>query len=155
MTDLRLVQLSGKTLTLPGSAATELAQKLRGPLLQPADAAYEHLTGKRALDPHRLVLYGESLGAAVAVDLAARRPVGGLIMESAFSSAVEVGREGRPSQGLDQSPALIRRLVETAIEKVQTVEYGRPVEPALDAVTWNDRKSDTAVGDSDETALRY
>jgi hypothetical protein len=58
-----------------------------------ADAAYEHLTGKRALDPHRLVLYGESLGAAVAVDLAARRPVGGLIMESAFSSAVEVGRE--------------------------------------------------------------
>jgi hypothetical protein len=58
-----------------------------------ADAAYEHLTGRRALDPRRLVLYGESLGAAVAVDLAARKPVGGLIMESPFSSAVEVARE--------------------------------------------------------------
>ena len=41
MADLRLVQLSGQTITLPGSAATELAQKLRGPLLQPADADYE------------------------------------------------------------------------------------------------------------------
>jgi fermentation-respiration switch protein FrsA (DUF1100 family) len=58
-----------------------------------ADAAYEHLTGRRALDPRRVVLYGESLGAAVAVDLAARGAVGGLIMESAFSSAVEVARE--------------------------------------------------------------
>lgn len=58
-----------------------------------ADAAYEHLTGKRALDPRRLVLYGESLGSAVAVDLAARKPVGGLIMESGFSSAVDVARE--------------------------------------------------------------
>ncbi len=34
-------------------------------------------------------------------------------------------------------------------------EYGRPVDPALAAVTWNGRKSDTAVGDSDEIALRY
>jgi fermentation-respiration switch protein FrsA (DUF1100 family) len=58
-----------------------------------ADAAYEHLTGARAIEPRRLVLYGESLGAAVAVDLAAREAVGGLIMESAFTSAVEVGRE--------------------------------------------------------------
>jgi hypothetical protein len=38
-------------------------------------------------------VYGESLGAAVAVDLAARKPVGGLVMESAFSSAVDVGQE--------------------------------------------------------------
>jgi len=58
-----------------------------------ADAAYAHLTGGRALDPRRLVLYGESLGSAVAVDLAARKPVGGLIMESGFSSAVDVARE--------------------------------------------------------------
>ena len=47
----------------------------------------------RGIDPRRLVLYGESLGAAVAVDLASRKPVGGLVMESAFSSAVDVGQE--------------------------------------------------------------
>jgi FAD/FMN-containing dehydrogenase len=39
--DLNVTRLSGETLTLPGSAVTELAQKLRGPLLQPADADYE------------------------------------------------------------------------------------------------------------------
>ena len=35
-----------------------------------ADAAYEYLVQARGIDPRRLVLYGESLGAAVAVDLA-------------------------------------------------------------------------------------
>ncbi len=50
----------------------------------------------RRIDPRRVVVYGESLGAAVAVDLAARKPVGGLVMESAFSSAVDVGQEMFP-----------------------------------------------------------
>jgi uncharacterized protein len=58
-----------------------------------ADAAYKYLVQTRGIDPRRVVLYGESLGAAVAVDLAARKPVGGLVMESAFSSAVDVGQE--------------------------------------------------------------
>jgi pimeloyl-ACP methyl ester carboxylesterase len=58
-----------------------------------ADAAYEYLASTRHVDPRRVVVCGESLGAAVAVDLAARRPVGGLVMESAFSSAVDVGQE--------------------------------------------------------------
>ncbi len=61
-----------------------------------ADAAYDYLVQVRRIDPRRLVVYGESLGAAVAVDLASRHPVGGLVMESAFSSAVEVGQEMFP-----------------------------------------------------------
>lgn len=61
-----------------------------------ADAAYAYLVETRRIDPRRVVLYGESLGAAVAVDLAARKPVGGLVMESAFASAVEVGQEMFP-----------------------------------------------------------
>lgn len=61
-----------------------------------ADAAYEYLVQTRRIDPRRLVVYGESLGAAVAVDLAARKPVGGLVMESAFSSGVDVGQEMFP-----------------------------------------------------------
>jgi fermentation-respiration switch protein FrsA (DUF1100 family) len=61
-----------------------------------ADAAYEYLVETRGLDPKRVVLYGESLGAAVAVDLACRKPAGGLVLESAFSSGVDVGQEMFP-----------------------------------------------------------
>lgn len=59
-------------------------------------AAYAWLVGARGIDPRRIVAYGESLGAAVAVDLAARRPVGGLVLESVFSSAVDVAQEMFP-----------------------------------------------------------
>ena len=38
----------------------------------------------------RIILYGRSLGAGAAVDLAARRPVGGLVLESPFLTAFRV-----------------------------------------------------------------
>jgi fermentation-respiration switch protein FrsA (DUF1100 family) len=51
------------------------------------DAAYEYLTYELKLPPERIILYGRSVGSGPSVDLAARRPVGGLILESAFTSA--------------------------------------------------------------------
>src|SRR5205814_2132829 len=39
----------------------------------------------------RIVLWGESLGSGVAVALAAERKIGGLLLESPFTSAAEVG----------------------------------------------------------------
>jgi fermentation-respiration switch protein FrsA (DUF1100 family) len=48
-----------------------------------ADAAYNHLD---ALG-RPIVIHGESLGSAVAVDLAARRPCAALILEAPFTSA--------------------------------------------------------------------
>jgi fermentation-respiration switch protein FrsA (DUF1100 family) len=56
-----------------------------------ADAAYEWLL-ERGVPAGDVVLYGESLGGAIAVDLAARRPVGGVILESAPSSIIGVAR---------------------------------------------------------------
>ena len=44
----------------------------------------------------RIVVYGESLGGPIATDLAARRPVGGLILESAPSSILGVARHHYP-----------------------------------------------------------
>lgn len=54
------------------------------------DAAYDHLTRDLRVPPERIILYGRSLGAAAAVDLASRRPAGGLILESPFLTAFQV-----------------------------------------------------------------
>jgi fermentation-respiration switch protein FrsA (DUF1100 family) len=51
------------------------------------DAAYEYLTGSLHVPPGRIILYGRSIGGGPSVDLAVRRPVGGLILESTFTSA--------------------------------------------------------------------
>jgi fermentation-respiration switch protein FrsA (DUF1100 family) len=42
------------------------------------------------------VLWGESLGTGVAVALAAERPVGRLLLEAPFTSAVEIGAAAYP-----------------------------------------------------------
>ena len=56
--------------------------------------------GRAALDwlatqgtgPGAVVLYGESLGSGVAVQMAAERPVAGLMLQAPFTSAVDVGQ---------------------------------------------------------------
>jgi hypothetical protein len=58
-------------------------------LLADADAAYAFASARYA--PERIVLWGESLGAAVAIALAAKRKVARLVLESPFTSAADVG----------------------------------------------------------------
>ncbi len=50
-------------------------------------AAYEWLIRERGVQPERLIIYGQSLGSTVAVDLATRKPAAALVLESALSSA--------------------------------------------------------------------
>ncbi len=54
------------------------------------DAAYDYLTRQQHIAPEHIISYGRSLGGAVAADLAARRPVAGLVLESSFVSAFRV-----------------------------------------------------------------
>ena len=54
------------------------------------DGAYDYLTEKLGTAPARIVAYGRSLGAGASVDLAARRPLAGLILESPFLTAFRV-----------------------------------------------------------------
>jgi uncharacterized protein len=61
-----------------------------------ARAAYDHLVRERGVDPRRLVVYGESLGSAHAAWLATEVPVGGVVLESAFTSARAVARRIYP-----------------------------------------------------------
>lgn len=57
-----------------------------------ARAAYDYLVNKRNIRPDTIILYGESLGSAVAVDLAAEKKVGGIIIEEGFSCGKDMGK---------------------------------------------------------------
>jgi uncharacterized protein len=59
-------------------------------------AAWCYLVEERRLAPEQLVLFGESLGAAVAVQVALDRPAGALVLESAFTSIPEMARRAYP-----------------------------------------------------------
>jgi fermentation-respiration switch protein FrsA (DUF1100 family) len=61
-----------------------------------ARAARKHLVEVRGVDPERILVFGRSLGASVAADLAARVPSGGVILESGFSSARDMARHLYP-----------------------------------------------------------
>jgi fermentation-respiration switch protein FrsA (DUF1100 family) len=65
-------------------------------LYRDAQAAYRYLREKKDVEPGRIILFGHSLGSAVAVDLATRVPVAGVILDGAFTSAVERGQELYP-----------------------------------------------------------
>jgi uncharacterized protein len=65
-------------------------------LYRDADAAYRFLTEKRGVPPGRIILFGHSLGSAVAIDLASRAASAGLIVEGAFTSATDRGQELYP-----------------------------------------------------------
>lgn len=61
-------------------------------LYQDAMGAYDWLTRTRKIPPARICLFGRSLGAAVAGELAVQRPASSLILESAFPSIEAVAR---------------------------------------------------------------
>jgi pimeloyl-ACP methyl ester carboxylesterase len=57
-----------------------------------ARAGLAHLLGPRGIAEDRTVVFGRSLGGAVAVDLARDRDLAGVILESTFTSAADVVR---------------------------------------------------------------
>lgn len=61
-------------------------------LYRDALAGWAWLNAVKAVPASRLVLYGESLGGAAAVELATRVPAAGLIVDSSFTSAADMSR---------------------------------------------------------------
>ncbi len=55
-----------------------------------AEAAYRYLVRTLLVPPDRIIVHGRSVGAALALHVAAREPVGGVILESPFVSAFQV-----------------------------------------------------------------
>ena len=73
-----------------GSAGAESGLYLDG------EAAVDFVVNNKRTAPERIVLYGQSLGTAVATEVAARRSVGALVLESGFSSASSVAASALP-----------------------------------------------------------
>jgi fermentation-respiration switch protein FrsA (DUF1100 family) len=61
-------------------------------IYQDADAAYQYLTTAQNIAPATIISYGQSLGTAVAANLASRKPVAAVILEAPFPSASAVAR---------------------------------------------------------------
>jgi hypothetical protein len=93
-----------------GGTATEDA------LYAAADAAYGLLVTRLGPDS-RIVIYGRSLGTAVAIHTAATHPAAGLILESPFTSAREMARL--------HYPAMPTRLVRLRLDNLATIRATR------------------------------
>ncbi len=55
-----------------------------------AEAAWQYLISERGMDPARIVIFGRSIGGGVAAWLAAKHKSAALIVESSFTSAVDM-----------------------------------------------------------------
>ena len=55
-----------------------------------ADAAYDYVVTARGVPPRMVLLYGQSLGTAAAVDVASRKLCAALVLESGLSSASDM-----------------------------------------------------------------
>jgi uncharacterized protein len=64
-------------------------------VLRDAEAAYDWLRA-RGYSAEKIIAHGESLGGGVAAELALRRPVGGLVLQSTFTSMPDLGSEFFP-----------------------------------------------------------
>ena len=65
-------------------------------LVDDALCILDRVLAQHAIDPAYVVLMGRSLGSGVAVQVAARRPVGGVILVTPFDSLVNVARSHYP-----------------------------------------------------------
>jgi fermentation-respiration switch protein FrsA (DUF1100 family) len=88
-------------------------------LYEDAEAAWKYLTVTRGFEPDRVLLYGHSLGGAVAIELATRHPeAGGLIVESAFTSIRNMARWKYPVTYLVPLDLLLNHHFES-LEKIR------------------------------------
>jgi uncharacterized protein len=57
-----------------------------------AQAAYDYLLSREDIDKEKIILYGASLGGAAAIDLATRRKIAAIIIDSSFTNASDMAK---------------------------------------------------------------
>lgn len=83
-----------------------------------AEAAWQYLVTQRGEDPARIIMFGRSIGGGVAAWLATRHKAAALIVESSFTSAVEMAAHFYPYMPV----RLISRLQYPVADYVARVE---------------------------------
>jgi len=62
-------------------------------ICEDGNAAFDWLISEKGYHDHDIIVFGESLGTGVACQIAARRHVAGIILQSAYSSLVDLARQ--------------------------------------------------------------
>jgi len=78
-----------------------------------ARAAWNHLVRERSVSPDRIVLFGKSLGGAVAIDLATEVVPAGLIVQSSFTSV--------PDMAARHFPFVPKALIRTRMDSLSKI----------------------------------
>jgi fermentation-respiration switch protein FrsA (DUF1100 family) len=119
-----------------------------------ARAAYDYLRRIRRVPPSRIVIYGWSLGSAVAVGLSADVEEAALILEGAPASIVDIGRQRYPFFP-------IRFIMRNPFESIKRIRHvGAPVlflhspEDAVIPIHEGRRLYDAAIGDKTFVEVR-
>ena len=81
-----------------------------------AVAAFDYLSTRDDLNPDMICVYGASLGGVVAVDLATKKKIRGLIIDSSFSSAADMGKTIFPFV-----PSFLLQTKMDSISKIQMI----------------------------------
>jgi len=61
-----------------------------------AQTAYDWLINEKMIEPEEIIMFGQSLGGSIAAHLASNVKVQGLIIESGFTSYIDIGRKFYP-----------------------------------------------------------
>ncbi len=83
-----------------------------------AESAWDYLVDIRHVKPEKVILFGRSLGSAVASEIALRHKAGALIIESGFKSVPDLGSKFFPYLPVK----LISRYHYSTIEKVDKID---------------------------------
>ena len=81
------------------------------------EAAWDHLVKTRKKSANKIILFGRSLGAAIAANIALKRKPAGLIIESSFLSVPEIGKKYYPWLPV----RLLSKFDYSTISKIQSI----------------------------------
>jgi fermentation-respiration switch protein FrsA (DUF1100 family) len=85
-----------------------------------AKAVFDYLSKRQDVDPAKIIAYGSSLGGAVMIDLAVKRDVAALIVESSFTSAAAIAKRLYPFL-----PAFMMSIKFDSVSKIKKVKVSK------------------------------